>query len=465
MNAFSVCAAATVVSAAVFSGERDLGSYSFEQYKLEFGVSADVNNVDVQKTFSENLKLIQEHNANPDKGFFLTVTKFTHLTNEQFRSVTKGRNGPMFTGLSEPAHIEAGSIPDRMDWREHGGVVSPVKNQGSCGSCWAFSAAETLESHLALAVGEPALVLSPQQLVSCSPNPEHCGGTGGCQGSTQPLAFNYTESAGITLDKYYPYSASTGSCKESEILPVAINAGYSTLKVNDYTALMGAVATKGPIAISIAAGGVAFQSYGGGVVSNCDDFVMDHAVQLVGYGTDGGTDYWLVRNSWGSSWGEGGYIRVARYGEGKEPCGTDKSPQDGDACEGDTAPRTYCGECGILSASSFPTGMKKVAAKPTHYGKPGSCMSDEDEVSVPSSWSTQPQDATVCAVSCASDSDCSADVPFGAAATPHCSLQGGSYCGLKCGRDSGCPEGALCVKSGHFSLTGNCAFGTVPVVV
>merc|ERR1712118_354777 len=81
-------------------------------------------------------------------------------------------------------------------------------------------------------------------------------------------------------------------------------------------------------------------------------------------GTDSGKDYWTVRNSWGN-WGEKGYIRMQRYGEGNEPCGTDSRPQDGDACEGDTTPRTYCGECGVLSSSSFPTGMSKTPVPPT----------------------------------------------------------------------------------------------------
>merc|ERR1712048_185970 len=97
---------------------------------------------------------------------------------------------------------------------------------GSCGSCWAFSATETLESHLAIATGEPAPVLSPQQIVSCAPNPQHCGGTGGCQGSTQPLAFNYTKDAGITTESNYPYRGVTGKCDQSKITPVATNDGF-----------------------------------------------------------------------------------------------------------------------------------------------------------------------------------------------------------------------------------------------
>merc|ERR1719272_1487324 len=116
---------------------------------------------------------------------------------------------------------------------------------------------------------------------------------------------------------------------------------------------------KGPVSVSIAASGFHFQFYSGGVLSNCNDFVMDHAVQAVGYGSDNGKDYWLVRNSWGASWGEGGYIRFARFSAADEPCGVDSTPQDGDACAGDTSPRTYCGECAVLSSSSYPTGMTK----------------------------------------------------------------------------------------------------------
>lgn len=343
-----------VASAAKFAEERDLSSYTWEDYKLEFGKHGGD-----QKTFEANLLSIQAHNANPDKDWHATVNQFTDMSPGEFEAYSKGRKrGAIHLGGSKQTYQPSGKVlPDQVDWREQG-VVTAAKDQGSCGSCWAFSAAETLESHLAIATGDPVMKLSPQQIVSCAPNPDQCGGSGGCDGSTQPLAFNYTETAGITTDASYPYTSRTGTCDTSKITPVAYNSGYVDLPVNDGAALMDAVANQGPVSISIAAGGFRFQFYGGGILKSCNDYVMDHAVQLVGYGTENGQDYWLVRNSWGASWGENGYIRLARYGEGNEPCGVDENPQDGDACAGDTAPRTYCGECGVLSSSSYPTGMK-----------------------------------------------------------------------------------------------------------
>jgi len=350
------------VQGATLPGERDLTGYTFDDYVSEFGKAYNgiEESTSRKAIFEENLMKIKEHNAIQDKSWFVTVNSFTDVTNDEFRKMTKGRK-EIPTELTEAFETVANvDLPDRLDWREKDGVVTPVKNQEACGSCWAFSATETFESHLAIATGSKAPVLSPQQIVSCAPNPKHCGGSGGCQGSTQPLAFQYTETAGLTTESEYPYRGVTGTCEKSKIKPVGFNTGLTQLATNNYTQLMQAVATKGPIAISLDAGGFyTNQAYGGGVVNCGSHYDMDHAVQLVGYGTDGGKDYWLVRNSWGEGWGESGYIRLQRFGEGKEPCGMDKTPQHGAACEGDTKPRKYCGSCGILSASSYPTGMRK----------------------------------------------------------------------------------------------------------
>jgi len=349
---------ATVSAAA--AGAPDLSQYTYEQWMSEYGVNADA---EAEAIFNKNLADIVKHNAESE-DLWLAPNKFMTMHSDAFKKYVKGRSQTrhLFQGAAQQTELDFSAVPASIDWRETPGVVTDVKDQGSCGSCWAFSSAETLESHLAIATGSTPK-LSPQQIVSCAPNPNHCGGTGGCDGSTQPLAFDYTKTAGITTDENYPYTQKTGKCHTSKIDPVAYNDGHVELTSNNYTELVTAAGTKGPIAISIAASGSKFQFYGGGVLSKCNDYVMDHAVQLVGYGTDKGKDYWLVRNSWGTGWGEAGYIRLHRYGEGKEPCGVDKSPQDGDACEGDTAPVTYCGECGLLSSSSYPTGMRSASVE------------------------------------------------------------------------------------------------------
>jgi cathepsin L len=189
-----------------------------------------------------------------------------------------------------------------VDWRTHTpAVVTPVKNQGGCGSCWAFSTVETMESNIAMNTGK-LLELSPQQVVSCSKNAEHCGGDGGCQGSTSWLGFNYTIGAGITDEKDYPYKATTGTCQSAKIVKAGGGgiAGCVRLPTNNYTVLVNAVATLGPISISAAA--EPWQTYERGVYNGRCGTDIDHAIQAVGYGVDtvrGKTsNYWLVRNSW-----------------------------------------------------------------------------------------------------------------------------------------------------------------------
>ena len=224
-------------------------------------------------------------------------------------------------------------LPSSVDWRETG-VVSPVKNQGACGSCWAFATIEGLESHLALQTGI-LFSLSMQQLVSCSPNPHHCGGLGGCLGSIPQLGYDHVAQHGIVEEWSFSYDSFHGqpvdcpydqpllqmddaSSSSSSSLAsttrkslyagaVATIEGYATTPVNNYTAVMNAVAKHGPIVVSVAASH--WGLYQGGVFDShhkdASAYDMNHAVLLVGYGTDDetGQDYWLVRNSWGPQWG------------------------------------------------------------------------------------------------------------------------------------------------------------------
>jgi cathepsin L len=213
----------------------------------------------------------------------------------------------------------------------------------------AFSATESIESAVILQLSK-TLVLSPQDVVDCTPNPLHCGGTGGCNGATPELAFDWVGENGIALDSAYPYKGKTGTCQN---VTRSVRVGsWSKIAPNDAQSLMEAVATYGPISVSVAAS--PWGSYSSGIYTGCPttDIDINHAVQLVGYGTENGTGYWIVRNSWGASWGEAGYIRL--YRGTKEVCGDDNTPSDGSGCTGGPDKITVCGSCGIWYDNSFP---------------------------------------------------------------------------------------------------------------
>ena len=343
---------------------RDLqanAQYSYAAYLTEFGKAPYPMQEYLRRkvVFEANLAAIRAHNADETQSWKMGLNEFSDWTKEEVVSKRTGHNarGANVQGAGVHAVPTTPLAETAVDWREKHGIVSEVKNQGACGSCWAFSAAAALESAGAIATGK-LHDLSEQQYVSCAPNPKQCGGAGGCDGSTQPLAFNYSVTNGLVAQERYPYTAKTGSCETLKTKPPVVgHTGFVALEKNHYGSLMHAVTTIGPIAISVAAS--EWSLYEEGVYNNAKcGYVMNHAVVLVGYGNDeaSGHDYWIVRNSWGASWGEKGYIRIARFGDGKEPCGMDEEPEDGDACKGETTPIKYCGLCAILSSSSYPTG-------------------------------------------------------------------------------------------------------------
>jgi len=397
----------------------DQKHYTFDHFKIEFSKSYDAaEGISRKSVFEHNLARIFAHNSK-GKSWTMGVNRFAAHTAEEFKTYYKGHSAsisetfPATQQADLSTHVQVDTLPTEVDWRtKTPSVVTPAKDQGGCGSCWAFSTAETLESHIAIKTGK-LFDFAPQQFVACVKNPDQCGGKGGCEGATQWLGFNYTIGAGITTEASYPYQAEDTKCDTSKIKPVATIKGYERLPKNNYSALMNAVATLGPIAISAAA--EPWQLYSRGVYDGDCGYDVDHAIQLVGYGgnsstpapppgppssdcmdksrastctasgchwcnwlcqsqpcapaaaqetsVDSGIDetgqaYWLVRNSWGKSWGEEGYIRIARYGQTTkgEPCGTDTTPGDGTACKDGPKSFQVCGICGLLSDSSYPTG-------------------------------------------------------------------------------------------------------------
>jgi len=339
------------------------------QFKSKHGkeyISAQEEGIRRQ-IFRENIKKISAHNKEEEEGrqtWRMDVTQFADMTEQEFRDTMLGGyistpRSQGFTGLL----TSLSSLPDSVDWRE-AGVVTEPKNQGSCGSCWAFATVENIESYSALANGS-LLELSTQEVTTCTPNPLHCGGKGGCRGSIPQLGYNYIQLFGLATEHDYPYwsgvTGMTGTCKYDleKRTPVVSITGYNTLPPNDLAATLSHIATKGPLAV--AGDASQWQFYGSGVFNGCSynhNIGINHAIQMVGYGTDPKHgDYWLVRNSWGKHWGEHGYIRLHR--ESELTCGTNTTPMDGTACQGGpgTEVQEVCGMCGILFDSSFPLGV------------------------------------------------------------------------------------------------------------
>lgn len=189
------------------------------------------------------------------------------------------------------------TLPTSVDWRTKG-VVTAVKDQGPCGSCWAFSATETVESAVAIATGK-LIELAPQELVDCVTNPDVCGGVGGCGGATQELGFAYVMLNGMAAGISYPYQAHDGPClvgtaaRGKNVSVVAGITNFVKLPANDNGALLEAVADHGPVAITVAAD---WGNYESGVYDGCskNSTDIDHGVQVVGYGEDAGDLYWWV---------------------------------------------------------------------------------------------------------------------------------------------------------------------------
>jgi len=302
----------------------------FEEFQKEFGkvYATDAERDYRFAVFVENLERADQRNALEGSDAMHGVTQFMDLTTEEFK-VVLGYSPSLreSLGVAEPT-TQAVTCPSTdCNWATLGAVTA-VKNQGQCGSCWAFSATEATEtSHWFYTNGTNLPVLGPQQIVDCDKT-DH-----GCNGGDTTTAYGYLVSAGgEETEANYPYTGKDGTCKFSStkidasisgykwgITPCDTPATFSCDSQNE-TGLLSVVQYTGPMSICVDA--EPWQTYKSGIMDTptCKHgyLDLDHCVHLTGYGTDTGTKYWLVKNSWGTTWGEKGYIRLIY---GKNMCG------------------------------------------------------------------------------------------------------------------------------------------------
>ncbi|XP_075226652.1 cathepsin L-like peptidase [Lycorma delicatula] len=289
------------------------------QYKKHYG--SETEERFRMKIFMDNKNKIAKHNARFEKNqtsFKLALNTYSDMLHHEFINVMNGFNNTMNEELRKrqknkaPVFMKLANVqvPDFVDWRNDG-AVTPIKNQGPCGSCWAFSATGSVEGQH-FRQTQNLVSLSEQNLIDCSRG----YGNDGCEGGVIDAAFQYiVDNNGIDTEESYPYEARDGPCRFNSDTVGATITSYYNLPQGDEETLKQVVAAIGPVSVAIDAGLQSFQSYGSGVYYDpeCSSQSLNHGVLVIGYGTtDDGTDYWLVKNSWGTSWGESGYIRMAR---------------------------------------------------------------------------------------------------------------------------------------------------------
>jgi cathepsin L len=283
---------------------------AFEDFKTSYGKTYDQQEAEYRYgIFKDNLDFVSTFDSQT-RGFTVAMNEFGDFTAREFASIYNGLNITRRTEKRNYVESTRTEFADQLDWRTKG-AVTPVKNQGQCGSCWSFSATGSMEAAHFFSTGN-LVSLSEQDLVDCSTKE----GNEGCRGGLMDDAFQYViENKGIDTEDSYPYTATgPNACKFNSANIGATISSFVDVKEGSESDLLDKL-QKQPVSVAIDASHNSFQFYNDGVYFEpaCSSTRLDHGVLAVGYGSDdSGADYWIVKNSWGPKWGNKGYINMAR---------------------------------------------------------------------------------------------------------------------------------------------------------